>query len=298
MGEHRAVFDFHISFTNGGGLEGKGFRLDVPSPSVTEEEVGWLLVRSLGLLMTGAVKLEGMTIVEEPHRGSRGAEMPRAAVRGLVELSHSLVHGMTTYPGLPPPEMSDHLTREASEALYADGVQFQIGRLTLVGNTGTYVDSPFHRFADGVDLAGLPLSRLADLDGVLVRVQGSTRRAVDVGEFAPYDIAGRAVLVHTGWDRHWRQPAYGTDAPFLTRAAADWLVARGAVLVGIDSVNIDDIGDRSRPVHSALLGAGIPIVEHLAGLNQLPITGFRFHAAPPMIERFGTFPVRAYAVVP
>jgi len=220
-----------------------------------------------------------------------------AGSRRLIELSHAIVHGMTTYPGLPAPELSDHLSREACEALYAPGVTFHIGRISMVGNTGTYVDSPFHRFADGADLAAVALDRLADLEGVVVRVAGSARRAIDVAELAPYDVRRRAVLVHTGWDREWRRPGYGVDAPFLTRAAAEWLVAQGAALVGIDSVNIDDMNDRLRPTHTALLGAGVPIVEHMAGLDQLPSTGFRFHAAPPRIERFGTFPVRAYAVV-
>jgi kynurenine formamidase len=230
---------------------------------------------------------------------SDSSSRPRSerAPSRLVELSHSIVHGMTTYPGLPAPEMSDHLTREASEALYSPGVSFQIGRLTLVGNTGTYVDSPFHRFADGADLAELPLARLADVDGVVVHAPGARGRAVDVRDLEGCDVAGRAVLVRTGWDRHWRSPHYGREAPFLTRAAAEWLVAQGAALVGIDSVNIDAIEDRARPVHTTLLGAGVPVVEHLAGLGQLPARGFRFHAAPPRLERFGTFPVRAYAVV-
>jgi arylformamidase len=297
MTEHRAVLDFEIAFTNGGGIQGTGFRLDLPSATVTEEEVARLLVRNLGLLMTGSVMIHRLSILEEAHRGSRGTDARPAAERRLVELSHPIIHGMTTYPGLPAPEIREHLTREASAASYAPEVQFQIGQLTMVGNTGTYVDSPFHRFPDGADLAGVPLERLADLEGVLVRVTGSDRRAVDVTEFLPYHVRGCAVLVHTGWDREWGRPGYGMNAPFLTGAAAEWLVANGAALVGIDSVNIDDIADRSRPTHSCLLRAGVPIVEHLAGLHQLPASGFRFHAAPPRIERFGTFPVRAYAVV-
>jgi arylformamidase len=298
MREHRAVFDFHISFTNGGGLEGTGFRLDVPGPKVTHQEVAALLVRSLGLLMTGSVEIVNLTVVDEPHRGTRGAEAPATTGRRLVELSHAIGHGVTTYPGLPGPEISDHLTREAAEAIYGAGVRFQIGRLSMVGNTGTYLDSPFHRFDDGVDLAGLPLSQLADLEGVVIRVVGSDRRAIDVSELLPYDVAGRAVLIHTAWDRNWGLPEYGVDAPFVTKAATEWLIANRAALVGIDSVNIDNIDDRSRPVHTGLLRAGIPIVEHLGGLDQLPVRGFRFHAAPPRVENFGTFPVRAYAIVP
>jgi kynurenine formamidase len=222
---------------------------------------------------------------------------PAAPKPRLIELSHTIEHGMTTYPGLPGPELTEHLTREAAEVVFGPGVRFQIGRISMVANTGTYLDSPFHRFDDGADLAALALERLAALDGIVVNVTGSGRRAIDVADLAPHDVAGRAVLVHTGWERQWRTAAYGVDAPYLTRAATGWLVDHGAALVGIDSVNIDDMADRMRPVHTGLLGAGIPIVEHLCGLDQLPVTGFRFHAAPPRIERFGTFPVRAYAVI-
>jgi kynurenine formamidase len=166
----------------------------------------------------------------------------------------------------------------------------------MVANTGTYLDSPFHRFAGATDVAGLPLQRVADLDGVVVRI-GAGRRAIDRDALAPYDVRGRAVLVHTGWDRYWATERYGTGNPFLTAAAADWLVEQQAGLVGIDSVNIDDTSGPARPVHTALLAAGIPIVEHLCGLDQLPPSGFRFHAAPPQVVGIGTFPVRAYAVV-
>jgi kynurenine formamidase len=204
---------------------------------------------------------------------------------------------MTTYPGLPPPEISDHLAREASVGKYAEGVTFQIGRISLVANTGTYLDSPWHRWADGVDLAGLPLGSLVELEGVLLRATGTGRRGIDALDLAPLDVGGKAVLLHTGWDLHFGTPAYAKDAPFLTDAAAAWLVERGAALVGIDSINIDDMADAARPAHSRLLRDGIPIVEHLRGLEQLPPTGFRFSAAPPRVHGLGTFPVRAYAVV-
>jgi arylformamidase len=218
-------------------------------------------------------------------------------VRRLVELSHPIRQGMVTYPGLPGPEITDHLTREASERSYGPGVTFHIGRISLVANTGTYLDSPFHRFDGGADLAALPLERLVDLDGIVARVTGGDRRGIDRDELALLDVAGRAVLLHTGWERHFGTETYGVGAPFLTARAAEWLVAQRAALVGIDSVNIDDMSDRSRPAHTSLLAAGIPIVEHMCGLDQLPASGFRFHAAPPRIEAFGTFPVRAYAVV-
>jgi arylformamidase len=221
---------------------------------------------------------------------------PRSGPRRLIELSHQIHHGMVTYPGLPGPELSDHLPREASPARYGPGTEFHIGRISMVANTGTYLDSPSHAFAGVTDVAGLPLQRVADLDGLVVRI-GAGRRAIDRDAFTSYDVGGRAVLVHTGWDRHWGTERYGTGSPFLTAAAAEWLVERQAGLVGIDSVNIDDPSGQPRPVHTALLAAGIPIVEHLCGLDQLPASGFRFHAAPPRVVGIGTFPVRAYAVL-
>lgn len=215
----------------------------------------------------------------------------------LIELSHPIEAGMITYPGLPGPEISDHLSRAASRGHYDEGVEFQIGRISMVANTGTYLDTPAHRYADGADLAGTPLSSLADLPGLLVSVPGGMR-PVDRGLLAPYDVTGRAVLLHTGWDRHWRTPEYGAGGhPYLTADAADLLVERGAALVGIDSVNIDDTADGARPAHSVLLRHSIPIVEHLCRLGTLPPGGFRFHAAPPMIEGLATFPVRAYAIL-
>jgi len=204
---------------------------------------------------------------------------------------------MITYPGLPAPAVSDHLTREASRGVYAEGTTFQIGRVEMVGNTGTYVDAPFHRLADGVDLAGLPLERLADLPGLVVDVTRRQGRAVDADRFEGLDLGGRAVLIRTGWDIHWRTLQYGEDAPFLTRRAARSLVEAKPALVGIDSVNIDDRLDGTRPAHTLLLGAGIPIAEHLCNLSQLPPSGFRFHCVPVKFRGVGTFPVRAYAVV-
>jgi arylformamidase len=218
----------------------------------------------------------------------------------FVELSHVISDGLTTYPGLPVPRIVPYLTREDSRKVYAPGTEFAMDMITMIGNTGTYLDSPFHRYGDGVDLAGLPLDRLADLSAVVVRAIGGPR-GVEVGTLSDYDVAGRAVLLHTGGDRHWATPQYLVDAPYLTRAGAEWLVEQGAVLVGIDAVNIDDVApgnNGERPAHSMLLAAGIPVVEHLTGLADLPPTGARFTAAPPRVAGFGTFPVRAYAVVP
>jgi kynurenine formamidase len=168
----------------------------------------------------------------------------------------------------------------------------------MVANTGTYLDSPFHRYADGTDLSGLTLESLADLDALLVQAPMGLGRSISRRVFEGLDLGGRAVLVHTGWDQHWGTQHYLSANPFLTHDAAETLVAAGAALVGIDSLNIDDIGDRSRPAHSLLLGAEIPIVEHLRGLAQLPARGFRFSAVPPKVAGFGTWPVRAYARMP
>lgn len=216
--------------------------------------------------------------------------------RTIVDLSHPISAGMTTYPGLPGPQIADHLSRADSAGSYAPGVTFLISRLTMVGNTGTYIDSPFHRYADGVDLAGLDLERLVDVEGV--HVEGTDgARAVGPGVFTDVDPAGMAVLIHTGWDRHWDSPGYGSEAPFLTRDAAAWLADRSPAVVGIDSLNIDDPADPERPAHSLLLAAGIPIVEHLCGLERLPSAGFRFTALPAPVESFSSFPVRAVAVI-
>jgi len=204
---------------------------------------------------------------------------------------------MTTYKGLPAPHICDFWTREGSQADYDDGSSFQIGRIEMVANTGTYVDAPFHRYEDGADLADLDLASLANLDGIVVRRPFDQTLATDVSDIEGLDVRGKAVLVHTGWDRHWRTDRYYEDHPFLTGEAADWLVEQGVALVGIDSHNIDDTRRRSRPVHSKLLAAGIPICEHLTDLGRLPDAGFRFYAVPPKIRGMGTFPVRAYAML-
>ena len=214
----------------------------------------------------------------------------------LIDVSHTVEDGLVTYPGLPAPLVCDFLSREASRAHYDEGTTFQIARIEMVANTGTYVDSPFHRFEDGADLAALELSRLADLDGLVIDATGRGR-SLGTDLLEGFDVRGKAVLFRTGWDAHWATPAYFEGHPFLTRQLAERLRDAGAVLVGIDSLNIDDTRDGSRPVHTALLGAGIPVVEHLCGLGALPSSGFRFHAAPVKFRGVGTFPVRAYGVV-
>lgn len=213
----------------------------------------------------------------------------------LIDLSHTIADGTVTYPGLPAPRITDHLSREASRAVYAAGTTFQIARLEMVANTGTYLDAPAHRYEDGSDVSGLSLEGVADLPGVTIDCP--TRR-LGHEAVASADVRGRAVLIRTGWSRHFGTAAYGNGQhPFVTREGAEALVAGGAALVGIDSLNIDDTEDRARPAHSLLLAAGIPIVEHLTALDQLPGGGFRFFAVPPKFAGMGTFPVRAFAML-
>lgn len=299
MDDRRVRFDFAIEFSNGGGLQGQDFRLDIPGDDIDDAALADHIVRDLRLLMVGRVTILNKAIVRERHKRAAVAAMEHGAVSGrrIVDLSHPIEHGMVTYKGLPAPVICDFLSREQSRALYTDGAEFHIGRIDLVANTGTYIDSPFHRHADGVDIAGLPLARLADVDAVVVRVVGQVERAIDPLVFAPYDLHGKAVLVHTGWDANWRTDAYFEGHPFLAADAARALRDAGAALVGIDSYNIDDTGDMARPVHTILLGAGIPIVEHLCGLDAVPVAGARFTAVPAPVRGLGTFPVRAYATI-
>ena len=215
-------------------------------------------------------------------------------VAQLIDLSHEVEQGMITYKGLPGPIICDYLSRQASREFYASGTEFHIGRINMVANTGTYVDSPFHRYENGMDLAELPLESLANLEGLVVH---TAERSIGPESLAGLSLAGKAVLFHTGWDRHWRTPAYFQDHPFVARDTAQALVDGGARMVGIDSHNIDDAADLTRPAHSIVLGAGIPVCEHLCNLAALPDTGFRFNAVPVKVKAFGTFPVRAFAVV-
>lgn len=212
----------------------------------------------------------------------------------FIDVSHTVEHGMITYKGLPAPVICDYLSREASRSKYAPGTEFQIGKIEMVANTGTYVDSPFHRYADGKDLAGLPLTSLANLETLVHRIDPGARRAIDRLPWSKDEVRGKAVLVATGWDRHWRQDAYFEQHPYLTGELAEWLVSAGAALVGIDSHNIDNTDTGERPVHTTLLGSEIPIVEHLCGLSAAPERGGRFFAVPPKVRGFGTFPVRAF----
>lgn len=215
----------------------------------------------------------------------------------LLDVSHTIEQGMITYKGLPAPLVCDFLSREESRGRYAPGTEFHIGRIDMVGNTGTYVDSPFHRYAEGKDLADLPLTSLANLECVVTSIPASATRAIDHVPFTADEVRGKALLIHTGWDRHWRTDQYFAGHPYLTGALAEWLVAAGVTLVGIDSFNIDCTDTGERPVHTVLLGQEIPIAEHLCNLSTVPARGGRFFAVPPKVRQFGSFPVRAFVLV-
>ena len=309
MTEYRAHFDAEIDFVNGGGLRAEAFRLDLPSRDLSEAQIGELLVRHLGLTLVGSVVLSNLEIVEELHRGSRGVidatdglaeTSARSNRRGeLVDLSHTVRDGLVTYPGLPAPTITPFLTREASREHYEPGTEFAIDLITMPGNTGTYLDSPFHRYADGGDLASLSLETLVGVPAEVFHLTDAASRGIPAEVFFDRDLAGTAVLLHTGWSRHFGAPEYAHGAPFLTEAGAKHLAEAGVAIVGIDSLNIDDTeSGGSRPAHSILLAAGVHVVEHLTALDRLPARGARFTAVPPRVEGFGTFPVRAFAEVP
>ena len=317
MTEYRAHFDADIAFVNGGGLRAEAFRLDLPSQQLSEAEIGELLVRHLGLALVGSVTLSNLEIVEEAHKGSRGVggaagagdanEAGAAASAGLggthrgrlVDLSHVISEGLVTYPGIPAPVITPHLTREASREHYAPGTEFEIDVIAMAGNTGTYLDSPFHRYADGGDLASLSLETLVGIPAEVFRLTDAAERGIPAEVFFDRELAGAAVLLHTGWSRHFGTPEYAKGAPFLTEAGAQHLADAGVAIVGIDSLNIDDAESAgARPAHSILLAAGIHVVEHLTALAEVPVRGARFTAVPPRVAGFGTFPVRAFAEVP
>ena len=233
----------------------------------------------------------------ERHSSSGDSPSPEREERmgRIIDLSHPIEHGMITYPGIPGPQIGDYLTRAASRDRYAPGTEFHIGRISMVANTGTYLDTAFHRYADGTDLATTSLDRMAGLDGVVIDAVGEA--AIGVDRFGDVLVRKRAVLIRTDWSQRWGSEAYLSGHPYLTTAAAEWLVERAPALVGIDSLNIDGTETGERPVHTFLLAAGVPIVEHLCRLDQLPMEGFTFHAAPPAVAGLGSFPVRAYAVL-
>lgn len=215
----------------------------------------------------------------------------------LIDLSHTIEDGLITYKGLPAPVVCDYLSRENSKQFYEAGTEFQIGKIEMVTNTGTYIDSPFHRYENGKDLSEIGLDRFAELEGIVIRVPYTDTRAITDEHLKKYEVRNRAVLIHTGWDVHWRTDSYFENHPYLTAEAAAYLKEQGALLVGIDSHNIDNTAGKQRPVHSTLLGAEILIVEHLCNLSMVPDDGFLFSAVPPKFKGVGTFPVRAMAKV-
>lgn len=295
--QHRVVFDFEIEFTNGGGLRGRDFRLDIDGSDIDDPALVDHVVRDLRLLMVGPARILNKRIVREPHKRKAEAEGQGRTGRTYVDLSHVIEDGLVTYPGLPAVHVCDYLGRADSRAHYAAGTEFHIAAIEMVANTGTYLDCPFHRYEDGADLSQIAPSAFAGLDGIVIRAGHGDGGAIGPAYFRDRELRGRAVLVHTGWDVHWATPAYAHGHPFLTEDAAAYLRECGVALVGIDAVNIDDTRGRARPVHSTLLGAGILIVEHLCNLAALPDEDFEFSAIPPKVRGVGTFPVRALARV-
>ncbi len=290
---HRVQFDFAIDFTNGGGIQGQDFRLDIAGEDISDRELADYLVADMRLLMVGAVRILNKRILAEPHK-RRPIDDADVDAK-FIDLSHTIEHGLVTYKGLPAPIICDYLSRDASREIYAPGTEFQIGKIEMVTNTGTYLDCPFHRYADGKDLSQVAIEATTDIDAILVRAPHTPAQAIGVDTFRNKEIRGRAVLVHTGWDAHWNTPRYYEGGPFLTAEAAVYLRDCGVKLVGIDAHNIDDTHGRERPVHTILLGAEILIVEHLCNLGALPDEGFAFSATPPKFKGAGTFPVRAMA---
>lgn len=292
MTDKRVVFDFDFEFTNGGGIQGQDFRLDIDGDDIADAELVDYIVRDLRLLMVGKARILNKKIITEAHKRKAAGSDPG---RRYIDLSHVIEDGLVTYPGLPAARICDYLSREQSRAKYAPGTEFQIGKIEIVANTGTYIDCPFHRYEHGHDLSQVEAEAFTDLEGIVVRADHREVRAIDASWFRDKEVRGRAVLVHTGWDAYWRDASYAVDHPFLTEDAAAYLRDCGVRLVGIDSMNIDDTHGGERPVHSLLLGADILIVEHLCNLAALPDEGFTFSAIPPKLRGVGTFPVRALA---
>ena len=296
--DRRVCFDFEVEFSNGGGIQGQGFRLDIDGEAIDDRALADYIVRDLRLLMVGGVRILNKRIIAEPHKRALKVERmtgQTADRADLIDLSHVVHDGEPVYSGLPAPRISDHLSHAESRARYADGVSFQIGHIDMVANSGTAIDAPFHRYPGQPDVSALPLAAIADVDAVVVHLQGMRGRRIDRDAFGAIDIAGRAVLLDTGWSAYWGTPAYAEGWPFLGREAAIDLRDRGARLVGIDTLNIDDTSDAERPAHSILLAAGVPIVENLASLAALPAEGVRFSAVPMRAAGMGAFPVRAWA---
>ncbi|GAA4178171.1 cyclase family protein [Sphingobacterium ginsenosidimutans] len=293
--EKRIKFDFEIFFTNGGSIKGEDFRLDISGDNISDSVLADYIVEDMHLLMVGKVNILNKEILIEPHKRKPIDES--MAKEFLIDLSHTIEDGLITYKGLPAPHICDYLSREQSKQNYDGDTSFQIGKIEMVTNTGTYIDCPFHRFADGNDIAQTALKNFAQLDAVMIHIPFTETLKITEDHLKNREIRNRAVLIQTGWDRYWNTELYYQDHPFLTEQAAMYLRDCNVKLVGIDSHNIDDTAGRTRPVHTVLLGAGILIVEHLCNLNKLPDQNFKFTAAPPKFKGVGTFPVRAFASI-
>ena len=290
--EHRVVFDFEIEFTNGGGIQGQDFRLDIDGNIISDRELADYIIQDLRLLMVGKVNILNKFYIQEKHKRQ---PVNSISPERLIDLSHIIFDGLITYKGLPAPIICDYLSRENSKANYEEGATFQIGKIEMVSNTGTYIDCPFHRYENGKDLSETKLEAFANLDAITIHAKNTMEIGVDF--FRNKEIRNKAVLVNTGWSRHWNTDAYFENHPFLTKEAAEYLRDCQVKLVGIDSHNIDDTRGKSRPVHTILLGSEILIVEHLCNLDKLPESNYLFSAVPPKFKGVGTFPVRAFASV-
>ena len=293
--QKRVKFDFELYFTNGGSLKGEDFRLDIADDDIADQQLADYLIDDLRLLMVGKVTILNKQILTEAHKREPINRLGRR--NQLIDLSHTIEDGLITYKGLPAPIICDYLSRDDSRQFYEAGTEFQIGKIEMVSNTGTYLDCPFHRFPDGNDLSQVGLEAFTDLDGIVIRVPHSDTLTITPAHLEQHEIRNRAVLIHTGWDEHWNTDLYYTNHPHLSADAADYLRDCAVKLVGIDSHNIDDTAGRSRPVHTTLLGANILIVEHVCNLSAVPDSGFTFSAIPPKFKGVGTFPVRAMAKI-
>lgn len=291
--DKRVKFDFEIYFTNGGSIKGEDFRLDITGDDISDRELADYIVEDLRLLMVGQTRILNKVIFSETHK--RKPVKAKIETDLLIDLSHTIEHGLVTYKGLPAPIVCDYLSREDSRQFYAEGTEFQIAKIEMVANTGTYIDCPFHRFENGKDLSEVGLECFTDLDAVVISVPLSETLEITEEHVKNHEIRNRAVLIHTGWDRNWNTEKYYENHPYLTGGAAEYLRDCDVKLVGIDSHNIDNTSGRTRPVHTTLLGAEILIVEHLCNLYLLPEDGFTFSAIPPKFKGVGTFPVRAMA---
>lgn len=291
--EKRVKFDFEVYFTNGGSVKGEDFRLDIDGDDISDKELADYIIADMRLLMAGKTLIFNKEIITEKHK--RTPIIRSSGPTVYVDLSHTIEDGLITYKGLPAPIICDFLSREDSKKNYEEGTTFQIGRIEMVSNTGTYIDCPFHRFENGKDLSQVQIEKFTDLEAIVISIPHLETLEITEAQLQGFEIRNRAVLIHTGWDVNWNTEAYFHNHPFLTKGAAEYLRECQVKLVGIDSHNIDDTRGRSRPVHTTLLGSEILIVEHLCNLQLLPQEGFSFSAIPPKFKGVGTFPVRAMA---